>query len=85
MNQLTAEQMAEIEAHPEGGWFQGPNGQRVYFVRDGKDLRNHKAVDQMTDHEAIAAGIADLEAGRTKPLAEAMDGIRERLGFPKDS
>ena len=77
--------MAEVEACPEGTWFRGPDGQRVYLVLDANELRANKDVRDMSDREAIAAGIADLEAGRTKPLAEAMDEIRRRLDLPDDA
>lgn len=81
MNQLTAEQMAEVAAHPEGSWFTGPNGERVFVLQDAEALRTQKSVDEMSHHEAIAAGIADMEAGRTQPLAEAMNDIRKELGI----
>jgi antitoxin ParD1/3/4 len=32
--------------------------------------------------EALARGLADAEAGRTLPLDEAMERLRDRLGLP---
>jgi hypothetical protein len=41
------------------------------------------ALRRQQDHDAIAEGIAQMEAGQGKPLDEAFEGMRERLGFPQ--
>ena len=33
--------------------------------------------------ELIREGVADVEAGRVMPLHEAMEQIRQKLGFPR--
>ena len=35
--------------------------------------------------EALARGLADAEAGRTMPLDEAMERLRQRIGLSADS
>ena len=61
-----------------------PTTGRVYFIVDGETHRQAKeALRQQQDREAIAKGIAQMEAGQTKPLDEAFEDIRGRLGFPQ--
>lgn len=53
-----------------------PRTNKRYFICDPELQQKAKAV---VDREAIAAGIRDMEAGRTEPLKDAMDSIRKRL------
>ena len=56
-----------------------PQDNRVYYIVDAKTLAH---LEQTSSHNAIAQGIADMEAGRGKPVAEADAHLREKLGFP---
>jgi hypothetical protein len=63
-----------------------PTSGRVYFIVDGDTHRQAmEALRQRQDHEAIAEGIAQMEAGQGKPLDEAFEDMRGRLGFPQQS
>ena len=56
---------------------------RVYFLVDGQTHREAmQALRRQQDHDAIAEGIAQMEAGGGTPVAEADRQLRERLGFP---
>ena len=61
-----------------------PATNKVYVVVEGEVHR--KAMDALRrqkDHDAIAEGIAQMEAGEGKPLDEAFEDVREKLGFPE--
>ena len=58
-----------------------PTTNRVYVVVDNQT--HQAALRRQQDHDAIAEGIAQMEAGQGKPLDEAFEGMRERLGFPQ--
>ncbi len=61
-----------------------PASGRVYFIVDGDTHRQAmEALRQRQERDAIAQGIADMEAGRGKPVAEADAYLREKLGFPQ--
>lgn len=61
-----------------------PITNRVYVVVDNQTHQAAMAaLRRQQDHDAIAEGIAQMEAGQGKPLDEAFEGIRERLGFPQ--
>jgi hypothetical protein len=42
-----------------------------------------EALRRQQDREAIAQGIAEMEAGQGKPLDQAFAEMRTRLGFPQ--
>jgi len=74
---LNASGTSEIEAID-------PTSGRVYFIVDSDTHRQAmEALRQQQDREAIAEGIAQMEAGQGKPLDEAFEAIRGRLGFPQ--
>jgi predicted transcriptional regulator len=56
-----------------------PLNNRVYYLVEATTLAQ---LEQSSTHNAIAQGIADMEAGRGKPAAEADADLREKLGFP---
>jgi hypothetical protein len=57
-----------------------PNSQRTYFVVDAETHRQAKeALLRQRDREAIAQGIAEMEAGEGIPVDEARKLTRERL------
>ncbi|MCA9123955.1 hypothetical protein H6770_01050 [Candidatus Peribacteria bacterium] len=63
-----------------------PSSGRVYFIVDSETHRQAMdALRQRQDREAIAEGIAQMEAGEGKPLDEAFEDMRGRLGFPQQS
>ena len=60
-----------------------PETQRTYVVVDGEIHRQAmEALRRQQDREAIAQGIAEMEAGGGKPLGQAFAELRARLGFP---
>lgn len=61
-----------------------PETQRTYFLVDSDThLRSMEALRRQQDHDAIAEGIAQMEAGDGKPLDQAFSDMRDRLGFPQ--
>ena len=63
-----------------------PTTNRVYVVVDSQTHQAAMAaLRQQQDHDAIANGIAQMEAGQGRPLDEAFDDMRNRLGFPQQS
>ena len=57
-----------------------PNDNRVYFVVDGDTHRKAmNALRRQREREAIANGIAQMEAGEGVSLEEARNQTRERL------
>jgi len=76
---LIASGASEIEAVD-------PSSGRVYFIVDGDTHRQAmEALRQRQNRDAIAEGIAQMEAGQSKPLDKAIEDIRVRLGFPQRS
>jgi hypothetical protein len=73
---LQASDSGHVEMiHPETG--------QVYFVVNGEiHQRAMEALRRQQDHDAIARGIEDMEAGRGRPLEEVDADIREEFGFP---
>ena len=61
-----------------------PNDNRVYFVVDEETHRQAMdALRRQRDREAIANGIAQMEAGEGISLKEAIEAIRARLNLPR--
>jgi hypothetical protein len=61
-----------------------PDTQKAYvLVEREKHDRAMDALRRQQDREAIAEGISQMEAGLGKPLDQAMNDIRARLGFPQ--
>lgn len=59
-----------------------PDTQRTYFVVDAEiHRRAMDALRRQQDRDAIAQGIAEMEAGEGVPLSEAFDDIRANLGL----
>ena len=57
-----------------------PNDNRVYFLVDGDTHRQAMdALRRQLERDAIANGIAQMEAGEGVPLEEARKQTRERL------
>ncbi|MBT5019482.1 hypothetical protein N8590_02535 [bacterium] len=80
MVKLTAEQRVALQEHPEGVACEDTETQRVYFLVDSEiHQRAIQALKRQQDREAIAEGLADMEAGRVVPLDQAFEEIRTRL------
>lgn len=80
---LTKEQIEALHASPgDAIKVVDPETNRRYVVVD-EDLHRQamSALEAKRTHEAIARGLADLEAGRGKPLDQAFEDVRQRLGF----
>ena len=56
-----------------------PKSHRAYFIVDADTLHD---LDRKSAQDAIAAGLADMEAGRGMPAEEADAHLRRKLGFP---
>ena len=85
---LTEEQSAAVDANDTGSVpVVHPSTNRTYFIVDGETHQQAmEALQQkrrQEDHDAIAEGIAQMEAGEGKPLDEAFEGIRTRLQLPR--
>jgi hypothetical protein len=61
-----------------------PDTQRTYVVVDATvHRRAMEALRRQQDRDAIAEGLAQMEAGDGKPIDEAFAGIFSRLGLPQ--
>ena len=59
-----------------------PVTSRVYFIVESETHRQAMAaLRARQDREAIAQGLAEMEAGQGVPVEEAFDSIRTRLGL----
>lgn len=57
-----------------------PETSRLYFIVDGETHRQAmEALRRQQDRDAIAQGIAEMEAGEGIPVAEARKLTRDRL------
>lgn len=82
ITQLSEEQRQALLQHPEGIEIRDEATQKVYILSDADvHRRAMQALQQQEERDAIQAGIEDMEAGRTQPLEEADQQIRQELGF----
>ncbi len=59
-----------------------PDTNRVYMIVDGDAYRQALvALRKQQDRNAIAEGLAQMEAGEGKPADEAFERMQERLGL----
>ena len=80
---LTREQTEEAVRNPDGVECQGDGTEKTFVIVDADVLRRmRKTLYRRDVHDSIAAGAADMEAGRMVPAEEADDRVRSRLGFP---
>lgn len=82
MNKLTPEQADALHAHGEELTVVDPTTNKIYVIVDATVLQQARALleyQQAEDLAAIQAGIDDMEAGRTMPITEAHDQIRDDL------
>ena len=84
---LTKELATAVQAAGNDGLeVVDPETNRVYLIVDEETHR--RAMDALRaqrDHDAIAEGIAQMEAGQGKPVEQAFDDLRTRLGFPQEA
>ena len=81
---LSDEQRRALDQEPGGIEVEDSQTQRMYVLADAEvHHRAMRALKQREDHEAIQAGIDDMEAGRVVPLEEVDRRIREKLGLPQ--
>jgi len=60
-----------------------PQTQRRYVLIDSEThRRTMEALRREQDREAIAEGLAQMDAGQGQPLDEAFADLRSQLGFP---
>ena len=79
---LTREQTEEAVRNPEGVECEGDGTEEVFVIVGADVLRRMKEALYRKDiHESIAAGIADMEAGRMMTAEEADDRVRSECGF----
>ncbi len=80
---LTKELAAALHATGEGELeVVDPETSQLYFIVDGETHRQAmEALRRQQDRDAIAQGIAEMEAGKGMPLAEAFNDIRSNLGL----
>ncbi|MEZ5942921.1 MAG: hypothetical protein R3C18_16130 [Planctomycetaceae bacterium] len=84
MVNLTPEQRAALQQQPDGVACEDAETHRIYFLVDSETHQQAMAaLRRQRDRDAIAEGVADMEAGRFQPLDEAFADIRGRLGFPE--
>lgn len=82
MMKLTREQTEEAVRNPEGVECEGDGTEEVFVIVGADVLRRMKEALYRKDiHESIAAGIADMEAGRMMTAEEADDRVRSECGF----
>lgn len=80
---LTKELAAALHATGKGELeVVDPETSQLYFIVDCETHRRAmEALRRQQDREAIAQGIAEMEAGQGMPLAEAFNDIRSNLGL----
>ena len=63
-----------------------PETNRVYLIVDEQRYRRAlNALRVQQDHDAIAEGIAQMEAGEGKPAEQVFEELRSRLGFSSEA
>ncbi len=86
MIKLTREQTEEAARHPDGVECQGDGTEKVFIIMDADVLRQMRnALYEKDVHTSLAAGIADMEAGRMVTAQEADDRVRTECGLPTRS
>ena len=84
---LSDEQRQALHQQPEGIEVEDIETRKVYFLTDANlHRRAMDALRRQEDHDAIQAGIDDMEAGRVAPYEEVSRRLhahlREKYGLP---
>ena len=83
ITKLTADQQRELDATPEGVIrLEHPSTHEVYVLVDEQTHeRAMRAFREQQDRAAIAEGIAQMEAGGGRPLADIDADMRKEFEF----
>ena len=86
---LSDEQRQALNEQPEGIEIEDGQTQKLYVLTDAEvHRRAMQALRRQEDHDAIQAGIDDMEAGRVVPYEEVSRNLRSHLrenyGLPLD-
>ena len=84
---LSDEQRQALDQQPEGIEVEDSHSEKVYFLSDAEvHHRAMRALQRQENHDAIQAGIDDMEAGRVEPYEEVSRRLRthlqEKYGLP---
>lgn len=82
---LSIELAAALHANGDGELeVVDPETERTYILVDrDTHCRAMEALRRQQSHAAIAAGLAQMEAGAGQPIDQAFSDMRSRLGFPQ--
>ena len=73
---LTDEQRSALDARPDWVEVEDSETHKLYVLTDADAHREAvEALHRLRDLESVAAGLADLDAGRTRPLPKAEDWV----------
>ena len=77
---LSDEQRQALDQQPEGIEVEDSQTRKVYILTDAKvHHRAMQALKRQEDHDAIQAGIDDMEAGRIVPYEEVSRRLHTHL------
>ena len=83
MIKLSREQTEEALRNPDGVECEGDGTGKMFVIMDAESVRRRKAALYRKDvNDSIAAGIADMEAGRMMTAEDADDRVRSECGLP---
>lgn len=82
---LTDEQRRAVDEHR--GFLEVEGGESVYVVMSMQAYREMMGVGSEAEYraslEAIREGLADIDAGRTRPLDDFFQDLDRRHGIPR--
>jgi predicted transcriptional regulator len=77
---LSDEQRRALDQEPEGIEVEDSQTQKVYFLTDAEvHRRAMQALQRQENHDAIQAGIDDMEAGLVEPYDDVSRRLRTHL------
>jgi predicted transcriptional regulator len=77
---LSDEQRRALDEQPDGIEVEDPLTRKLYFLTDAElHRRAMNALQKQEDHDAIQAGIDDMQAGRVAPYEEVSRRLRKQL------
>ncbi|GAB4154199.1 MAG: hypothetical protein Tsb009_30770 [Planctomycetaceae bacterium] len=84
---LTKELVTALHAAGDDGLeVVDPETNRLYLIVNEETHRQAMlALKALRDREAIAEGIAQMEAGQGQPAEQVFEDLRTRLGFPQEA
>jgi hypothetical protein len=85
MTQLTDEQRHAVDQHH--GFLEVEGGEATYVVMSMQAFREMMGVGSDAEYRAsvtaIRQGLADVEAGRTRPIADFFEDLDRKYGVPR--